>query len=23
MIIFGWLHTEMVYLPGDGRPSKY
>jgi len=19
----GWLHTEMVYLPTDGPPSKY
>jgi len=19
----GWLHTEMVYSPSDGHPSRY
>ena len=21
--LVGWLHTELVYLPEDGHPSKY
>jgi len=22
-LTYGWLHTQMVYLPTDGHPSKY